>query len=193
MSSCYKLAERSSRSCVLCTMSSLLQHPLGSTRILQQLQSLGGIGFDDHSLSQSQERWSAKMPGHAHVFKGAWFWGKRLWLTPCPESTHGRRFPAWLLKCCPMYCSSRICCLRDVNKYLLLFPIMGTGKFQHEAIKIGTDCSSWGGEAVLPLCSVFLCRAAFRHAKSQCPAVVFLVCFCSGGLLPAEQTNPKCM
>lgn len=96
------------------------------------------------------------------------------------------------VKCCPMCCCSRICCLRDVKKYFLLFPIMGAGKFQHEAIKIWTDCSSWG-EAVLPLYSVFLWKAAFRHAKCQFPAVVFLVCFCSGGLLPAEQTNPRCM
>lgn len=145
---------------------------------------------DEHS--QSREGWSGRMPAHAHIFKGDWFWAKMLWLTPCPESTRGRKFPASLLKSCPMCCCGRIFSLRDVKKYFLLFPIRGAGKFQHEAIKRWTDCSSWG-EAVLPLCSVFLCKAAFRHAKCQFPAVRFLVCLCCGRLLPAEQTNPKRM
>lgn len=59
---------------------------------------------DEHS--QSWEGWSGRMPAHAHIFKGDWFWAKMLWLTPCPESTRGRKFPASLLKWSLAPCSA---------------------------------------------------------------------------------------
>lgn len=45
MSSRYELANHFPRRCVFCTMSSLLQHPLGCIRILQRLQPLGETVF----------------------------------------------------------------------------------------------------------------------------------------------------
>lgn len=91
------------QSCVLSTMSSLLQHPLGSIRILQQVQPLGGTVFARSLLMTTASVRATRdavcrMPHHAHLSKGAWFWAKMFWLIPCPESTCGRRFPAWLLK-----------------------------------------------------------------------------------------------
>lgn len=188
MSSRYELANHSPRRCVFCTMSSLLHHPLGCIRILQQLQPLGGTVFARSLLMSIVRAGRDEVLGCQVMYTspGEPGFGQMLWLTPCPWSTCGRKFPVWLLKCCPMCCCRSICCLRDVKKYFLLFPISCAGKFQHETMKRWADCSSWG-EAALPLCSTFLCKAAFS-------ASFLLSCFWFASvLLAVEQTNPKCM